>query len=95
MITVHSSDEELRLGLRDVERENRFRNLAFGNKRLEDRGSLKTRDRLVSHTQKSIRRHNGRIEIVRLSGRAKILSSSLIIVLELSVARQHIEAISR
>ena len=79
MITVHSSDEELRFGLCKVERENGLRDLALGNKRLEDRGTPKVRDGLVCHTQDAIRSKILDIEaLASTRSRAKHLTSGLI-----------------
>jgi hypothetical protein len=46
MAAIHSADEELGLGLCEVERENGFRNLALTNESLEDRGGLIVRNGL-------------------------------------------------
>jgi len=77
MFAIHSSDEELRIvRLRQVEPEDRFGNPTLGNKRLENRRSLKAREGLVSKTQKAIRDD---IESRHVRGRAKCLLNSLVI----------------
>jgi len=75
MCVIYSSDKEPGIGLCNIKCENGFRNLPLGDKRLEDRGTLKVRDGLVCHTQNTI---CGHIEIVAFRGRAKCLPSSLI-----------------
>jgi len=77
MIAIRPSNEELRPGRCQVERENRLRNLALGNKRLEDRGGLKSRDGLECHTQKAIGGKTAGIQAAGTRGRAKRLPSSL------------------
>lgn len=80
MFAIDTSDEGLRIvRLRQVEPENRFRNLALANKRLENRRSLKARKGLVSQTQETIRGRIGDVEARHAHGRAKCLSSSLVI----------------
>jgi hypothetical protein len=76
MIAIHPSNEELRPGRCQVERENWLRKLALGNKGLEDRGGLKIREGLECHTQNAI---GGEIAGIHVStrGRAKCLPSSL------------------
>jgi hypothetical protein len=77
MVTIRPSNEELRPGRCQVERENRLRNLALGNKRLEDRGGLKIRLGLECHTQKAICGKRADIQATGTRGRAKRLPSSL------------------
>jgi hypothetical protein len=77
MIAIRPSNEELRPGRCQVERENGLRNLALGNKRLEDRGGLKSRDGLECHTQKAIGGKIADIQATGTRGRAKRLPSSL------------------